>query len=387
MLLTRKIKLSELERALLFKDKQFQRVLSPGVTRLFTGFKTVELRRFTLAPVFDLENDPLVLVLLKRNPAQFLGQVELLETTANEVALVFVDGALATLLAPASEGFYWVSDKTVTVQKVDISATEEVAPSLLTALKKPRSPVLKNIKSALLTEVTIPENHQGFLIKNGQFIKVLAAGYHAFWNCQSDIVIHLVDKRLQSMEVTGQEILTKDRVSIRINLLANWKVEEAEKLVLKVADYNAFIYKEIQLALRAVVSTGTLDALLADKNALNKDIAELVDGRLADYGVSLQSIGVKDIILPGEMKDILTQVVEAEKMAEANVIRRREETQATRSLHNTAKVMENNPILLRLKELETLEKITDKIGNLTVHGGLDGVMQNLVSLSNPSNKS
>jgi len=89
-------------------------------------------------------------------------------------------------------------------------------------------------------------------------------------------------------------------------------------------------------------------------------------------------VGVKDVILPGEMKTILNQVVEAEKVAQANLIRRREETAATRSLLNTARLMEENPTLLRLKELETLEKVTEKVGSLTVYGGLEGVLTKLV---------
>jgi regulator of protease activity HflC (stomatin/prohibitin superfamily) len=92
----------------------------------------------------------------------------------------------------------------------------------------------------------------------------------------------------------------------------------------------------------------------------------------------VRSVGVKDVILPGEMKTILNQVVEAEKVAQANLIRRREETAATRSLLNTARLMEENPTLLRLKELETLEKVTEKVGSLTVYGGLEGVLKNMV---------
>lgn len=92
----------------------------------------------------------------------------------------------------------------------------------------------------------------------------------------------------------------------------------------------------------------------------------------------MKSVGVKDIILPGDMKTILNQVVEAEKSAEANLIKRREETAATRSLYNTAKLMEGNPTLMRLKELEVLEKITERIGNINVYSGLEGVMKDLV---------
>jgi regulator of protease activity HflC (stomatin/prohibitin superfamily) len=85
-------------------------------------------------------------------------------------------------------------------------------------------------------------------------------------------------------------------------------------------------------------------------------------------------------VLPGDMKEILNSVVQAEKAAQANVIRRREEANATRSLLNTAKLMEESPLLLRLKELETLEKVTEKIDKLTVFGGLDGVLKQLVTM-------
>ena len=81
---------------------------------------------------------------------------------------------------------------------------------------------------------------------------------------------------------------------------------------------------------------------------------------------------MKDVILPGEMKTILNQVVEAEKVAQANLIRRREETAATRSLLNTA-ADGGEPGLLRLKELETLEKVTERIGKTAVYDGLEGV--------------
>jgi regulator of protease activity HflC (stomatin/prohibitin superfamily) len=105
-----------------------------------------------------------------------------------------------------------------------------------------------------------------------------------------------------------------------------------------------------------------------------------VRSKLAGYGLELDGAGVKDIVLPGEMKTILAQVVEAQKAAEANVIRRREETAATRSLLNTAKVMEDNPTALRLKELETLERVAERIDKISVFGGLDQVLNGLVKL-------
>lgn len=100
----------------------------------------------------------------------------------------------------------------------------------------------------------------------------------------------------------------------------------------------------------------------------------------------MSAITIKDVVLPGEMRDILNTVVTAQKEAEANVIRRREETAATRSLLNTAKLMTDNPAMLRLKELEALETIADKVGSLTVHNGTQGLLEDLVSLKVPASK-
>jgi regulator of protease activity HflC (stomatin/prohibitin superfamily) len=133
----------------------------------------------------------------------------------------------------------------------------------------------------------------------------------------------------------------------------------------------------LQFALRAAVGTQSLDELLENKTALDEKVAAAVRERMANAGIALEAVGVKDIILPGEMKAILAQVVEAEKVAQANLIRRREETAASRSLLNTAKVMEDNPVALRLKELETLERVAERIDKISVFGGLDGVLNAL----------
>ena len=134
------------------------------------------------------------------------------------------------------------------------------------------------------------------------------------------------------------------------------------------------------MALRRAVGSQTLDQLLADKSALDQTIGADVAERLNAVGIELNSVGVKDVILPGEMKEILNQVVAAEKTAQANNIRRREETAATRSLLNTAKLMADNPVLVRLKELEALEKVTTQVDRITVFGGMDGVMKDLVKI-------
>jgi regulator of protease activity HflC (stomatin/prohibitin superfamily) len=96
----------------------------------------------------------------------------------------------------------------------------------------------------------------------------------------------------------------------------------------------------------------------------------------------VDELGVKDVILPGEIRELINKVVEAERTAKANLIRRQEETAATRSLLNTAKLMEDNKLLLRLKELEALEKLVEKVGRIDLHAtgqgqGLEAILTSL----------
>jgi regulator of protease activity HflC (stomatin/prohibitin superfamily) len=167
---------------------------------------------------------------------------------------------------------------------------------------------------------------------------------------------------------------------LRANLSASYRIVDAVAARTQVADYKDALYRELQFGLRQAIGTRTLDVLLANKGELDGVIADTAREKLAGFGIALESAGIKDLILPGEMKEILNQVVQAEKAAQANVIKRREETAATRSLLNTARLLDESPVLLRLKELETLEKVTEKIDKLTVFGGLEGVLSNLVSI-------
>jgi regulator of protease activity HflC (stomatin/prohibitin superfamily) len=145
------------------------------------------------------------------------------------------------------------------------------------------------------------------------------------------------------------------------------------------------LYKVAQFAIREAVASRTLDDILAARDRLDAELRESVAKRTGELGVVVEELGVKDVILPGEIRELINKVVEAERVAKANLIRRQEETAATRSLLNTSRLMEDNPLLLRLKELEALEKLVEKVGRIDLHtgqgaGGFDALLQNLYSL-------
>ncbi|TIV93393.1 MAG: slipin family protein, partial [Mesorhizobium sp.] len=205
-------------------------------------------------------------------------------------------------------------------------------------------------------------------------------GVHAFWNVGRMVQLKVVDIKRQSLDVAGQEVLTRDRVTIRVNIAAEYRVVDPVQAVSTVKDFSEALYRALQYAFRKTLGALTLDQILDKKVTVDEDAAAKVREDMAAIGVEVSDIALKDVILPGDMREILNQVVSAEKQAEANVIRRREETNATGSLLNTAKVMAENPVMLRLKELEALEAIAGKVERLTVHNGTGGLLNDLVKL-------
>jgi regulator of protease activity HflC (stomatin/prohibitin superfamily) len=292
---------------------------------------------------------------------------------------VYKNGNITGVLAPGKRQLYWRGPIEVAVVRQDISENFEIPAGIAKVLVRAKQPLAAQVAEAV-SAVEVPDTAVGLLIVDGAFVKVLEPGLHAFWKYQRALKTEIVDRRVQAMEVAGQEILTRDKVSLRVNLTALWQVLDVVKARSTLSNFVEFAYKELQFALREAVGARTLDELLGDKGMLDSDIGATVRAKVGEHGLAIHSVGVKDVILPGEMKSILNQVVEAEKVAQANLIKRREETAATRSLLNTARLMDENPTLLRLKELETLEKVTEKIDKLTVFGGLDGVLKDVVRI-------
>ena len=386
MFFMKKIIVPETHRALLFTNEQFTDVLMPGVHNLKDWKNQMRVSLIDISDTLAHGVSDEVMKLLTLHQDKLAAHVKTWETAEHEVGLIYHNKSLKEVKAPAQQGAYWLGFADIDVRKVDISENFKLDKTLARVLMSAKEPLLRSsVLNAVITSIVM-DRHVGFLEVDGEQATQLPSGIHAWWKFNRTLKTKQLDCRLQNMEVNGQDILTKDRVGLRVNLSATWQISDAKRVSEELADHADFLYRELQLALRAIVSTQTLDELLADKNKLNTQIKDIVVAKTAEYGVELKNVGARDIVLPGEMKTILAQVVEAQKVAEANLIRRKEETNATRSLHNTAKMMEGNPVLLRLKELEVLEKITSQIDTLNVYGGLDGVMNDMVRIPHSAGK-
>lgn len=367
----KKIVVGDGESALLYRNRRFERVLGPGVYRLFDPFNQCQVHLHDIARAEYAGNDSDALIgRMDELSAHFV----LADIGTSEVGLVLKNGKLEDVLAPGTRRLYWKQLAKVEINVAPLTETLEIGADVVRRLRQ-----LGQL-ARVAVSVEVPVESAGLLFIDGRLVRTLAPGAYAFWNFRKNVATEVVDLRVQSLEVSGQELLTRDKVSLRVNLAASLRVTDPVAARTKVVKYSDYLYRELQYGLRKAVSAKTLDELLGDKASLDADIFAYARGRVGELGLEVLGVGVKDVILPGEMKDILNGVVQAEKTAQANVIRRREEANATRSLLNTAKLIEDSPVLMRLKELEALEKVTEKIDKLTVFGGLDGVLKQLVSL-------
>jgi len=366
------VRVPENQVGLLYRKGDFDRLLEPGVYGFWDFDRDLRVEfssRLTCRMDF-----PQTEQLIEAHPEFVAAHCELVDAPQGQVAIVRERDTPIAIVPPGQRRLFW---RGVTVEAIDLADRPELPPSLVSELLLSPSELPADDRLRI-HRLCVPNQHVGLLYDSGRFVETLDPGWHAWWTFGRSLATETIDLRLQMMEVGGQEILSKDKVALRLNLTAGFRVTDPVRAKTELMDFHQFLYKELQFALRGAVGTKLLDELLEDKGAIDTGIADHIQAKASEYGITIVSVGVKDIILPGEMKTILSQVVEAEKSAQANVIRRREETAATRSMLNTARVMESNPTALRLKELEILERIAEKIDRINVNGGLENVLTDLI---------
>ena len=367
MLFWKTIKIRPSERGLLFREGSFERVLAPGTYREWDPLFKLRV------DVVSVKDGWLVSEALDEvvRSGQLDGEAEILDLTDRQRALVWFDERFERVLGP---GLYaaWNVFRRVRVEVIDVEDVRLVRDDLPS--------ILAGAGAAEWLNVTrIDVGAVGLLFREGDFLGTLPAGTQAVWAGVGKIQIRVVDTRESALDVTGQEIMTADKVTLRLNAVATWRVVDPLASVTKVADAGDALYRETQLALRALIGTRELDQLLASKDALADDVLGQVRARVAGFGLEVVSLGIKDVILPGEMKALLNRVTEAKAAAEAALVTRREETAAMRSQSNTARLLDGNPTLMRLRELEVLEKVADK-ATLNVVLGEQGLIEGVTKL-------
>jgi len=340
------------ERVVIFKSGVPYRAFGPG-RHVVWGFHITE-QRFSVTDLL-LRALPEV---REKLPLEWYREVTL---SALQRAVLSVDGVPVLFLRPGVHR-YWAVHESVTLTTFDVN---QPLPPLTLEL-------MKLIPSSEYIDVTVQAHEKGLRYEQGRLTAVLEPGRYKLWtHPEAQARIATADMRRSELTISGQELMTRDKVSLRLTLSVAFAVENAVLATHHVDSVRDAVYSAVQLAARGYVAAVTLDELLEGRDAFARFLEQEVVPKAHAFGVRVDDLGVKDIVLPGEMKTLLNRVIEAEKAAAANVISRREETAATRSLVNTARLMADQPILLRLKELEAMKEIAAQIDEVRIVVGAE----------------
>lgn len=342
------------ERGLLFKNGSYVKHLQPGTYR-YSIFGNYNIVLLNIAKRFTVPDKELGLFL---QDAELLKELTHVDVQDHEYVLHYEDGKFASLLTTGAYAF-WNELKKHTFIRIDTRNPElgtDIDPAILPRL------------AGFYQPFEVASYETGLLFYNNVLQHELRPGKYYFWKGPVSVTVKTIDLRQHQLDMSGQEIMTEDKVALRMNFVCQYRIASPLK-ALEIKSFEDQVYVLLQLILREYVGTMKLDDLLRMKQEIAAFVLSRLNEKSESYGVQFLSAGLKDIILPGDVKDILNTVLLAEKKAQANLITRREETASTRSLLNTAKLMDENGTLYRLKELEFLEKICEKIGTISLTGG------------------
>ena len=342
------VTIPETERALLLRAGRAVRWLEPGVHWLWE-FGQVEVRRIDVDKGFVRLTPELTRVMPPH-------AADVLDVPENHRALVRREGLAFVVLTPGR----WALFRERHPLEAELVSTE---PVFATSVPQTFVPLMQ---PSTLREIAVEAWERAVLMIDGQVHDVLAPGRHRVFVEGRSVAHHLVDLRERELAIPGQEVMTADKASIRATLIVRHRVTDALRATTATDDLRGALHTEAQLVARRWIAGHTLDQLLERRHEAARDMRAELSARAEAWGVEVAGLDLKDLILPGDMRTILNQVLEAEKRASANVILRREETAATRSLANTAKLLAESPTLMRLKELEAWKDIAERVGHISV---------------------
>ncbi|GKX28272.1 peptidase [Vallitalea longa] len=360
------------ERGLLFKNGDYVESIQPG-EHSYSSFLKYEVIVLDINQPFACKDYSLDTFM---DDKVLLEELDILDVKDNELAFHYIDGKFSDIYE-SGKFVFWNINKKNDFKIVDITKPE-ISQDIVNDIFN-----ITNIFNSKLNdkylEINVRSYEKALLFYNNNFQRILEPGKYFYWTKYIDITVKTVDMRQQQLDMIGQEIMTADKVNLRINFSCQYKIIDILKTTLEIKDYANQLYILVQLILREYIGGVKLDDLLISK----QDIADYVLSKLKakedEMGIKFIFAGIKDVVLPGEIKRIFNTVLLAEKKAQANVITRREEIASTRSLLNTAKLMDENKTLYKLKELEHIEKICEKVGNISLDSG-SNVLNNLGNL-------
>ena len=336
------------ERGLVYRDGRLVRFLEPGRHNLWRLFGTLTVKRLALSQHWAPWTPELDAVL----PS---GAAERLEVAPGEVAALTADGHPVGVMKPGRYLLWQLRAKV----EATLYSTEgrfcELPPAFWQWCDR-----------GDFLDLSVEPHRRALLYVNGILQEALEGGRYLVCMQDRQVTVGWVDMREAELQVAGQEVITADKASLRINLVLKYRVVDALRAHEATQGLRDALYSQLQMVARGYVGGHSVDQLLENREGARTAMIEALRARAKAWGVEILEADLKDVVLPGDMKLIHNQVLAAQKQAQAKVILRREEIAATRSQANTARMMANNQALMRLKEMEVMAEIASKVGQITV---------------------
>jgi regulator of protease activity HflC (stomatin/prohibitin superfamily) len=219
---------------------------------------------------------------------------------------------------------------------------------------------------SLIRKAVVPEGHAGLLYKQGRYARTLGAGLYWLW--RSTTRVEVVDLRLRSLTVPGQEVLCRDQVTLKASVAVRYAVAAPEVAHHRVQSYTDQLYLTVQLALRAETGQHPLEELVSGRVALGEALRARVAEQARGFGLAVEAVEIKDVMLPADLRRAFAEALKARKEGQAALEKARGETAALRNLANAARMVEQSPALLQLRALQTLGSASTTSGNTFVVG-------------------
>jgi regulator of protease activity HflC (stomatin/prohibitin superfamily) len=186
------------------------------------------------------------------------------------------------------------------------------------------------------SEVIIKDTHRGLWYEDGVLTTVLGAGRYAlpqgtgFFQTVPKVQLVVIDVRERELTIKGQEILTADKVALRVSVIVQFRVTDPQAALHAVQDYEGRLYGDVQLAARRSLASMTLEQILTNRNRLNEDILRDVKESAATFGVAIARADVKDLVFPGNLQEIMNRVLAAERNSQAQLVEARTKSEVQR---------------------------------------------------------
>ena len=216
----------------------------------------------------------------------------------------------------------------------------------------------------MFTTITVKQFQRGLEYRNGRFVGEVGPGRYRLW-ALGGREITVVDMREQSLQIAGQEVLTADNVPVRLNVVGRFRVTDATRAIHEVTSYHSAVYEAAQLACRQAAATRTAEEFLAQRTALSEELTAATAPRAAEFGVQVVSVAIKDATLGAVLRAAYEAKLVAEQKGQAALIEARHQVAAARAEANAARVLAENPVLLRQREIEVLAKAAERGGGNT----------------------